>query len=176
MKRTERKRAYFGKFPEEYNSYSSLYRIFSAMHDRCYNHKTKNYNIYGGRGIKICSEWYKNYQSFCDWALANGYKKGLTIDRVDNNGDYCPENCRWVTSKENNNNTSRNRRLTFNGTTHTLAQWAEIVNIKYPTMNYRINSGWSIEKALTTPLNTNYSRVIKPKDDQIKELKENNNG
>ena len=84
MNRPVRKRAYFGKFPEEYNSYSNLYRVFNAMVERCTKPTIKNYHNYGGRGIKVCDEWIGNYQAFCDWALANGYKKvykltGLTI-------------------------------------------------------------------------------------------------
>ena len=86
MNRPVRKRAYFGKFPEEYNSYSNLYRVFNAMIERCSKPNAKNYHNYGGRGIKVCDEWIGNYQAFCDWSLANGYKKGLQIDRIDNNG------------------------------------------------------------------------------------------
>ena len=108
MNRPARKRAYFGKFPEEYNSYSNLYRVFNAMVERCTKPTIKNYHNYGGRGIKVCNEWIGNYQSFCDWALENGYKKGLQIDRIDNNGNYEPSNCRWVTQKQNCNNTRFN--------------------------------------------------------------------
>lgn len=157
MNRPVRKRAYFGKFPEEYNSYSNLYRVFNAMIERCGKSNAKNYHNYGGRGIKVCDEWIGNYQAFCDWALANGYKKGLQIDRIDNNGNYEPSNCRWVTQKQNCNNTRFNTLLTYNGKTHTMTEWSEITGINLTTLSSRINRGWSIEKSLTTPIDIHCS-------------------
>ena len=174
MNRPVRKRAYFGKFPEEYNSYSNLYRVFNAMIERCSKSSAKNYHNYGGRGIKVCNEWIGNYQAFCDWALANGYKKGLQIDRIDNNGNYEPSNCRWVTQKQNCNNTRFNRLLTCNGETHTMSEWSEITGISQTTLSYRIHClGWNDEQVLTTPINKSKSRN---KNNQIKQLKEKNNG
>lgn len=168
MNRPTRKRAYFGKFPEEYNSYSNLYRVFNAMIERCNKPSAKNYHNYGGRGIKVCNDWMGNYQAFCDWALANGYKEGLQIDRIDNNGNYEPSNCRWVTPKQNSNNTRFNRLLTCNGETHTMSEWSEITGISQTTISSRIRRGCSDIEALTTPIDRRKSRKKK---NQIEELK-----
>ena len=81
-----------------------LYYIWHSMKARCYNSNNNNYKYYGERGIKVCKEWKNNYMMFKNWALANGYKEGLTIDRIDNDGNYCPENCRWLTKSENSRN------------------------------------------------------------------------
>lgn len=104
--------------------------IICDMQRRCYNPNDVMYKYYGGRGIKICDEWRYNHPEFVAWALANGYGNDMTIDRIDNNGDYCPENCRWVTMKEQNNNKRNNRYLTVDGVTKTCAQWADVLKIK----------------------------------------------
>lgn len=83
---------------------SRLYRIWKAMHTRCYNPHFKMYRYYGGRGIKICDDWLYSYTSFREWAISNGYMENLTIDRVNPEGNYCPENCRWATMAEQNRN------------------------------------------------------------------------
>ena len=83
---------------------SKLQRVWSGMKQRCYNPNNKSYHYYGGKGIKVCDEWKEDFQAFYDWAMSNGYKEGLTIDRIDVNGNYEPSNCRWVTQKQNNEN------------------------------------------------------------------------
>lgn len=125
-----------------------LYRIWLHMKDRCLNPKHVHFKCYGGRGISICKEWVENFESFRDWALSNGYQKALTLDRINNNENYCPENCRWVSATEQNRNTSRN--IFYQG--KCLKEWAEALNIDYALVRGRIWAGWSIEKSLTTPV------------------------
>lgn len=131
-------------------SRTKLYGVWNAMKARCYNPNAARYPRYGARGIEVCDEWRHDYYSFKDWAIANGYAEGLTIDRVDVNGNYCPDNCRWITSAEQMKNMSSNRMLTHNGETHTLSEWAKMVGITAPTLSKRLKRGWSLEQALTT--------------------------
>jgi len=126
-----------------------LYNIFSCIKTRCYNKKHNYFNNYGGRGITICDEWLnkKNgFITFYNWAMDNGYQENLTIDRIDNNGNYNPDNCRWIIHKEQCRNQSSNVNITYNGETHCIAEWAEILNIKSSFIYNRIHKNWSIEK------------------------------
>ena len=133
-----------------------LHSIWVNMKNRCRNKKIKEYKHYGGRGIRVCKEWYDSYETFRDWALANGYADDLSIDRIDVNGNYEPINCRWVTTQKQMNNTRRNHYITFNNETHTMAEWARIYNINYHTLKYRINNKkLDIETALTMPIKNN---------------------
>ena len=125
-----------------------LYSVWNAMMSRCYNNNSKSYKCYGGRGIAVCDEWH-DPKTFVEWSIKNGFKEGLTIDRKDNNGNYEPSNCRWVTRKAQMNNYSRNHLLTYNGKTQTVKQWADEKGIKYTTLLMRINKlHWSIEQAI----------------------------
>lgn len=129
-------------------------RLYSIWHDmlrRCENPKVVSYKLYGYRGIKICEKWH-DFQSFYDWAMENGYADSLTLDRIDCDGNYEPKNCRWVSMKTQQNNRRNNHIIEYNGETHTLSEWENIVGIRQKTLWKRINtSHWSIEKALTTP-------------------------
>lgn len=126
-----------------------LYNIWRGMKERCYNENTVHYNSYGGRGIVICDEWTDNFVSFYNWAIQNGYSDNLTIDRIDNNGNYEPSNCRWTTQKEQMNNTRSNHLITFNGKTQTIAQWSEELGINYQTIQGRIRRGLPVPQILS---------------------------
>lgn len=128
-----------------------LYSIWKGMKDRCYYPKTKGYKNYGGKGIKVCDEW-QTYIPFRDWALANGYSDELTIDRKNNNKNYCPENCKWSTMKEQRHNSSQNRFITYNNEKHTIDEWSAITGINYHTIRNRLRRGWSIKDTLTKPV------------------------
>lgn len=133
-------------------SHSRLRNVWRLMLERCTQENNKSYYLYGGKGITVCDEWH-NFLAFAEWSFANGYKDGLTIDRIDSNKNYCPENCRWVTRKVQNNNTNRNHLITWNGRTQTMAQWAEETGLPYSTIKSRINKhGWDIGRALSTPV------------------------
>ena len=129
-------------------SNTRLYNIFKGMKERCFNPNFKEYEHYGGKGVTICNEWLEDFNNFYYWATHNGYKDTLTIDRINTDGDYCPENCRWVTYKEQNNNTSRNRFITIDNKTHTISEWSTILGINYSTIISRLRRGWSDEEAL----------------------------
>lgn len=129
-----------------------LYRIYSLMKNRCNNPNSKDYKWYGGKGVKVCSEWEDSYIAFKEWALSNGYKEGLTIDRIDSDGNYEPSNCRWVNMTVQNNNKKCIKKYEFNGESHSIAEWARILNLPKGLIKDRIHKlGWSIEKALSTP-------------------------
>lgn len=115
-----------------------LYVIWGAMKQRCYYTKGENYNNYGGRGIKVCDEWLFDYVSFKEWALNNGYENNLSIDRIDVNGNYEPNNCRWATNKQQANNTRRNVMFEYREEIHTMSEWSEILGINYNTLRYYI--------------------------------------
>lgn len=136
--------------------HTRIYDIWRSMRQRCYNPNTNRYKNYGGKGIKVCDEWRESFEAFYEWAMANGYADNLTIDRKDTNGNYEPNNCRWVTMKEQQNNRLNNHLETYNGETHTIAEWSEITGIKMCTLWARLKKyGWSIEKALTTATRKN---------------------
>jgi len=130
---------------------SRIYRIWRDMKTRCSCPSAKAYERYGGRGINYIAEW-EEFEPFYNWAINNGYKDGLTLDRIDYNGNYEPSNCKWSTMKEQSRNTSKNTLVTYKNETHCLAKWAEILNIKPSTLYGRLHMGWSIEKAFETPI------------------------
>lgn len=139
-------------------SNSPLYAVWCAMKQRCYNKNNKKYAIYGGKGVGICEQWRTDFATFKAWALSNGYRKGLTIDRIDGDKDYCPQNCRWVDYVEQNHNLKKNKILTLGDKTMCVSQWAKYLGIGRSTLNNRLEKGWSVRKALTTPVDLNYRR------------------
>ena len=128
-----------------------LYHKWEGIKQRCHNPSTKDYPRYGGRGIEVCQEWRDSFEAFRDWALANGYRDDLTIERKDTDGDYCPENCCWATQREQANNRRNNRIVEYKGERKTVAEWAECTGIGYETLRQRLNNGWDVERAMTTP-------------------------
>ena len=126
-----------------------LYKIWWGMKMRTCNKKRKEYKNYGGRGIVLCDEWLNDYLSFRNWALNNGYRDNLSIDRIDVNGNYEPSNCRWANDKEQANNVRNNHLLIFDGKAQNITQWSEETGIPRTTISSRLNrSKWSTEKTL----------------------------
>lgn len=130
------------------NANEQLYICWKNMRQRCNNKNNNCYKYYGEKGIKVCDEW-NEYLVFEDWAINNGFEKGLTIDRIDNSKGYSPQNCRWVDKKTQANNKTNNFLITYKNQTKTIHQWAEIYNIKAHTIFMRLKKGWSIHRALT---------------------------
>lgn len=130
-----------------------LYRVWGNIKTRCYNPNVECYRLYGGKGVRMCEEW-KQFKSFYLWAIANGYDETAeyskcTIDRIDSNGDYSPENCRWVGVDVQNRNNSANRILTYNGKTQHITDWSRELGIPLSTISVRLSRGWSVEDALS---------------------------
>lgn len=120
--------------------YPQLYGMWVGMKSRCTNIHTDHYADYGGRGISVCEEW-NNAENFCKWALENGYKKGLQLDRKDNDKGYSPDNCRWVTAKENTRNRRNTVFLTINGVEKCVSEWCESIEIPPSNIYYWVKKG-----------------------------------
>lgn len=133
-------------------SNSRIFKIYNGIKQRCYNSNAHKYKVYGSRGIKVCDEWLNDFKAFYEWSINNGYSDKLSIDRINVNGNYEPNNCRWVDMKTQQRNRTNNHLLTYNGNTYTINEWAEILHIKRETLKNRLFLGWSIEKTLTTPV------------------------
>ena len=122
------------------------------MRARCENKKDISYHRYGAKGIEVCEEWKEDKTKFFAWAFENGYKDHLTLDRIDGTKGYSPENCRWVTVKDQANNRVNNRYLEAFGKRKTLAQWADYTGIDLSTIWSRLKRGWDIDRTLTEPV------------------------
>ena len=120
---------------------SRLYHIWRGLRTRCNFDKSKDYNNYGGRGINVCEEWKNSFQNFYDWAIKNGYQEHLTIDRIDVNGNYCPENCRWADIDTQARNKRNTVNITINGETKCSADWSRILGISRHTVKKRYLEG-----------------------------------
>ena len=129
-------------------SHTRIDNIYKSMLSRCYHKENNRYDRYGGRGISVCDEWLKDKTKFFEWAFANGYSENLTLDRINGDEDYTPQNCRWATQKEQQNNRSNTIRLTANGETRTISEWADITGLKAKTIWRRLSVGDSPERAL----------------------------
>lgn len=137
-----------------------LYAEWNGMRGRCENSNGLPYSNYGGRGIVVCDEWRDSFEAFREWALANGYRDDLTLDRKDTNGPYSPDNCRWATMKEQQNNRRNNRLITHDGKTQTIAQWADQTGIAAATISWRLQAGWPASD-LFIPARLNNARIRK---------------
>lgn len=132
-------------------SKTRIYKTWQGMKSRCYNPNAKYYENYGGRGITICKEWLDDFMNFYNWAITNGYRDDLTIDRIDNDGNYEPSNCRWVTRTVQMNNMRKNRIIEFNGERKSVSDFARQYGFAPELIHERLNRGWSVDDALTIP-------------------------
>ena len=124
--------------------------IWRSMKDRCGNKNNKAFKNYGGRGIKVCKEWDTDFKTFYDWSMKNGYEDNLSIDRIDVNGNYEPQNCRWTNRKTQANNTRSNHFIEYKGKTQTISQWSDELGINQHTLLQRLRRGWTIERTIET--------------------------
>lgn len=139
----------FGKFAKKHGKKNTkLYRVWCSMKERCYNEHNKSYKNYGLRGIKVCDQWKNDFEEFYKWAMKHGYTEGLTIDRIDFNKDYCPNNCRWVTTKQQNRNYNKNHFVKYKGKKMCLKELSEKSGIPYTKLRWRIENWGSVELAL----------------------------
>lgn len=133
-------------------SQTKLYHVYYAVLDRCFNKDSKAYYHYGNRGITVCDEWKESFETFHQWSALNGYKEGLTLDRINNDDDYKPSNCQWITSTEQTLNKRTTIYVTINNVTKTLKEWSVESGIKYSTLWSRYTAyGWTDEKLLSKP-------------------------
>ena len=144
--------------PKHHLSGTKLHDTWMRMISRCEKESNKDYRHYGGRGISVCEEWH-DYVNFHNWAMANGYDPNApiwecTLDRIDNDGDYCPENCRWVDAETQHNNQRNNHYVVFNGEKMTVAQLAKQTGVNYRALLWRINDGWTAEDAVSIPFSS----------------------
>ncbi|MBA2878048.1 putative transcriptional regulator [Anoxybacillus kamchatkensis] len=137
-----------------------IYGIWNNMKDRCYNTNNEAFERYGGKGISVCDSWKNDFSEFYKWAMENGYREDLTIDRIDNKKGYSPENCRWATTKEQSNNRENVHEVTYKGKTQTLSEWADELNIPYEVLYKRFYKGMPLDKVFDTEIKTNNQRSI----------------
>lgn len=147
------------KSKKPYNHRERLYVLWIGIKQRCNNPNNISYKNYGAKGVKVCDEWEHDYLSFKYWALDNGYDETLprgaqTIDRIDFNGNYEPNNCRWLSIQKQQRNKSNTKRYEYNGQKLTLSEWAEVLNINYSTLHTRVLvCGWDLKDAIEKPYN-----------------------
>ena len=138
-------------------SKTRLFHLWQSIKARCNNPNNKHYSYYGGRGISLCPEWESDFSRFAEWAHNNGYDDTLTIDRIDPDKGYEPSNCKWSTRQEQQSHLRNCRIFEINGVSHPLNTWCKIYNMPHETVRKRLEKGWDIEKALSTPSDKRYS-------------------
>lgn len=140
------------RYKHRVKDHKSLWSRWNNIKRRCTNPNDQRYHQYGGRGIKICDEWLKSFDNFAEWALSHGYKEHLTLERIDVNGDYCPDNCKWITLREQAFNKRETKWVDYKGEHVRLKILCERLDITYDTVHNRIyNLGWSVEDAIEKP-------------------------
>lgn len=132
-----------------------IYRIWQDMKKRCYDKNWRQYKDWGGRGIKVCGEWRDDFISFYNWAIANGYKDNLTIERIDNDGNYEPDNCTFIEFKKQSKNRRNVHLLTFRNKTMCLSEWAKRLKVPYERIRRRYAQGWSARDIILKPKQVN---------------------
>ena len=138
-----------GRFVKKHGmKHTKLYKVWSGMKERCYNKHNKSFKNYGLKGIKVCDNWVNDFSRFYDWSMQHGYHEGLTIDRIDGNKNYEPENCRWITTKQQNRNYARNHKIKLNNKEYCIVELAEMYDIKATTILYRLKAGYSPEQSI----------------------------
>jgi hypothetical protein len=133
---------------QECKKVKRLYNIWRNMIDRCYKSNRKDYNYYGAKGIKVCKNWLNNFNDFEEWALSNSYANNLTLERIDNRKDYCPENCKWIDFKSQRLNTSQTLKITISGITKCLKEWCKDLGLNYNMVYMRYKRGKKLLEAL----------------------------
>lgn len=138
--------------PHDKEEYRHLYDIWTKIKQRCRKSESDRYKDYGGRGIDVCDEWHNDFDIFVEWAMGSGYEIGLTIDRINNDGDYEPDNCRWITKRAQNRNKRTNVMVEYHGETKSLMDWCEELDLPYYTIQKRIKKGMDPIEALEKPV------------------------
>lgn len=139
-----------------------IYLRYQYMKNRCYYPKNKDYKIYGGRGIRVCDEWLgeNGFENFYQWSIKNGFEENLTLDRINSNGNYEPKNCIWVDIKTQAINRNTTHFITYQGETHSITDWANILGIKKNTLSKRINKyKMDLDKAMTPRKLPNHPQI-----------------
>lgn len=152
----EEMKSFIGTVNKKYkNTNKRLYSVYHGMIDRCYNPKHSHYRTYGGRGITVCDEWLGEfgYDAFAEWAFPSGYDENAehgecTLDRIDVNKGYSPDNCRWISNAEQQHNRTNTHKITYNGETLSMKQWSEKLNISYSKITYHIHAGRTLEEII----------------------------
>lgn len=129
------------------NENRNLYEVWKSMRQRCLNKKNKDYQIYGGKGVCICPEW-NSFDEFYEWAICSGYESGLSIDRINYDGNYCPENCRWANNYDQANNRTNNHYIDLPDRKATVAEISRLTGLSYSTVRTRVNLGWDVDRII----------------------------
>lgn len=141
--------------PQNLNGLSKhpLYSVWTSMRDRVKRQNLWHYKYYGGRGIKVCTEWDTDFLAFYNWAITHGYEQGLELNRINNDGDYCPDNCEFTTEIRNKNNRSNTIYVEYKGRTQPLSDWCRELNLPRDTIYWRLHSAkWDVNRAFETPI------------------------